>query len=72
MMGTMSYIFFGLMLVPLIALLVWIIKQDKKRNYIGLSLLVIGMVIAAYTIIKLDKNFMRENTQVAPKASSFR
>jgi uncharacterized membrane protein YqjE len=72
MMGTMSYIFFGLMLVPLIALLVWIIKQDKKRNYIGLSLLVIGMVIAAYTIIKLDKNFMQENTQVAPKASSFR
>jgi len=71
-MGTMSYIFFGLMLVPLIIFLVWLIKQDKKRNYIGLGLLIIGMVIAAYTIIKLDKNFVQDNQSIAPKSSSFR
>ena len=70
-MGTMSYIFFGLMLIPLIIFLIWLMKQDKNRNYIGISLLVVGMVIAAYTIIKLDKNFMKEKGQQAPKSSSF-
>jgi uncharacterized membrane protein YqjE len=71
-MGTMSYIFFGLMLIPLIALLVWIIKQDKRKNYIGLAFLVLGIIIAAYTIIRLDKTFVKENLPEAPKASSFR
>ncbi len=71
-MGTNSFIFFGLLLVPLIIFLVWIIKQDKKRNYVGLALLVFGIIIAAYTIIKLDDTFMEDNSQVAPKASSFR
>jgi lipoprotein signal peptidase len=71
-MGTMSYIFFGLMLIPLLILLVWMIKQDKKRSYIGLSLLIVGIIIAAYTIIKLDQNFVKEKMPTAPKASSFR
>ena len=71
-MGANSFIFFGLLLIPLIIFLVWMIKQDKNRNYIGLALLVVGMVIAAYTIIKLDSTFMANNTQVAPKASSFK
>lgn len=60
------------MLIPLLVFLVWVIKQDKKRNYIGLALLAVGIVIAAYTIIKLDSTFMEVNGQVAPKASSFR
>ena len=71
-MGANSFIFFGMLLIPLIVFLIWLIKQDKKRNYVGLVLLVIGIVIAAYTIIKLDSNFMADNTQAAPKASSFK
>jgi uncharacterized membrane protein YqjE len=69
-MGTMSYIFFGLMLIPLLILLVWMIKQDKKRSYIGLSLLIVGIIIAAIHIIRLDKTFVKENLPEAPKASS--
>ncbi len=68
----MSFVFFGLMLIPLIIFLIWIIKQDKKRNYIGLLLLVVGVIIATYTIITLDRGFMENNTQAAPKSSSFR
>ena len=73
-MGTMSYVVFGLMLIPLIVFLVWMIKQDKKRNYLGLFFLLFGIVIALYTIVKLDKNFMEKNgnAQVAPKSSSFK
>lgn len=71
-MGTVSYIFFGLMLIPLIGFLVWVIRQDKKRNYLGLFFLILGVIIATYTILRLDKNFMKENTQAVPKSSSFK
>lgn len=71
-MGTTSFVFFGLLLIPLIVFLVWMIKQDNKKNYLGLFFLLFGIVIALYTIIKLDKNFMENNGQVAPKASSFK
>ncbi|MES2446075.1 MAG: hypothetical protein V4546_02765 [Bacteroidota bacterium] len=74
-MGANSFIFFGLLLIPLLAFLIWMIKQDKKKNYLGLVLLVVGIVIATYTIITLDKKFMQKanaNMQGAPKSSSFK
>lgn len=73
-MGTMSYIFFGLMLIPLVIFLIWMIKQDKKKNYLGLFFLILGVLIATYTIIRLDKDFMQKNAKPveAPKSSSFR
>mgnify|MGYP006167099669 CR=1 FL=1 len=74
-MGTNSFIFFGLLLIPLLAFLIWMIKQDKKKNYLGLVLLVVGIVIATYTIITLDKKFMQKanaGMQAAPKSSSFK
>ena len=57
-MNSMSFLFFGLMLVPLILFLVWMIKQDKNRNYIGLIVLVIAILLAAYTIITVDAKYM--------------
>ena len=76
-MGTNSFIFFGLLLIPLIAFLVWVIRQDKKRNYLGLLLLVIGIVIATYSIVKLDKKYLNPGqsspaTGASPKSSSFK
>ncbi|RZJ74216.1 MAG: hypothetical protein EOO47_21480 [Flavobacterium sp.] len=74
-MGANSFIFFGLLLIPLLAFLIWMIKQDRKKNYLGLVLLVVGIVIATYTIITLDKKFMQKantNMQGAPKSSSFK
>ena len=71
-MAATSFIFFGLLLLPLIIFMVWIIKQDKKKSYVGLLLLIVGMIIAAYSIIKLDKKFTQPEGQQAPKASSFR
>lgn len=57
-MNSMSFLFFGLMLVPLIIFLIYLIKQDKKRNYIGLAILVIAIFVAAYVIINVDAKFM--------------
>lgn len=74
-----SFIFFGLLLIPLIAFLIWMVRQDKKKNYLGLVLLLIGVVIAAYTIIRLDAAFIKEKglqpqqqQHAAPKPSSFK
>jgi len=54
----MSYLFFGLMLVPLVAFLFWIVKQDKKRNYIGLAVLAVAILLAAYIAINVDLKYM--------------
>lgn len=76
-MGTNSYIFFGLLLIPLLVFLVWVIRQDKKRNYLGLFFLVLGILVATYTIVVLDKKYLKpEGLQpkqgVVPKSSSFK
>jgi len=57
-MSSMSYLFFGLMLIPFILFLIWIVKQDKKKNYIGLAVLVVAIAIAAYVAINVDMKFM--------------
>lgn len=67
-----SFIFFGLLLLPLLIFLIWVIRQDRKRNYLGLFFLLFGVAVAAYTIIKLDKKYTQPNSQTMPKASSFR
>ncbi len=76
-MGANSFIFFGLLLIPLLGFLVWVIKQDKKRNYLGLFFLVLGIVVAMYTIINLDKKYLKPGgltpkQDVVPKSSSFK
>jgi len=57
-MNAASYIFFGLLLIPLIVFLGWLIKKDKHRNYIGLFVLIAMAIIALIAIIKFDSIFM--------------
>lgn len=57
-MNSMSFLFFGLMLIPFVLFLIWLVKQDKKRNYIGLAVLVVAIIIAAYVAINVDMKFM--------------
>jgi hypothetical protein len=57
-MNSMSFLFFGMMLIPFILLLVWMIKQDKNKNYIGLVVLVAAIFIAAYVAVNVDMKFM--------------
>ena len=54
----MSFLFFGLMLIPFVLFLIWLVKQDKRKNYIGLAVLVIAILIAAYVAISVDVKFM--------------
>lgn len=57
-MNSMSFLFFGLMLIPFILFLAWVVKQDKKKNYIGLAVLVLAILIAAYVAINVDLKYM--------------
>jgi len=69
-MYTMSLVFFGLMLIPLVIFLVWIIKKDRHKNYLGLVILAIMTVITAYIIVNFDKKFMEARSEVPNKAHS--
>lgn len=57
-MNAASYIFFGLLLIPLIVFLIWLIKKDSNRNYIGLFMLIAMIIIALIAIIRYDTKFM--------------
>jgi len=57
-MNSMSFLFFGLMLIPFVLFLIWLVKQDKRKNYIGLGVLVVAIIIAAYVAINVDLKFM--------------
>ena len=39
----------------------WLIRQDKKKNYIGLVVLIIAIVGAAYIITIVDAKYMGPN-----------
>lgn len=69
-MSVMSFVFFGLMLLPLVIFLVWLIKKDRNRNYLGLLVLVIMAFVAIYAIVKFDSNFLETNPALNGKAQS--
>ncbi|TDO23333.1 hypothetical protein [Pedobacter duraquae] len=57
-MSTMSFVFIGLMLIPFIIFLVWLIKQDKKKNYLGIAVLIAAIIVAVIVAITIDAKFM--------------
>jgi len=69
-MTTMSFVFFGLMLIPLIVFLIWLIRKDKKINYVGLIVLVLMTALAIFTIVKYDSNFMEARNGLTNKSQT--
>ncbi|MFD2865613.1 hypothetical protein [Mucilaginibacter antarcticus] len=68
-MSAPSLIFWITFVVPFVAFLVWLMRQDKRKGWIGLivlSIIVIGAI--TYTIIKKDGQAdpNTEQTQQAP------
>ncbi|WP_214072721.1 hypothetical protein [Mucilaginibacter sp. dw_454] len=54
-MSAPSLIFWIIFVVPMVAFLIWVMRQDKRKGWIGLivlAALVIGAVV--YTIVKND------------------
>ncbi|RZM20512.1 MAG: hypothetical protein EOO88_35970 [Pedobacter sp.] len=57
-MSTMSFVFIGLMLIPFIAFLAWVIRQDKRKNYMGIAILIAAIIVAVIVAITIDAKFM--------------
>ena len=45
-MSAPSLIFFGIFVLPLVAFLIWLMRQDKKKGIAGLVVLIIMVVVA--------------------------
>lgn len=58
-MSATSFIFFGLMLIPFIFFIIWLIKQDKRRNYLGLAVLLAAIIVAVIVAIYVDAKYMK-------------
>ncbi len=43
-MSAPSLIFYGIFVIPLIAFLIWVLRQDKRKGWIGLIVLAITVV----------------------------
>lgn len=54
-MSTPSLIFIGIFVVPLIAFLIWLMRQDKRKGGIGLIILAI-IIIAVYIYMYYQQN----------------
>ncbi|HYK75771.1 MAG TPA: hypothetical protein VEV16_02250 [Daejeonella sp.] len=52
-MSFSSLIFFGIFGLPLVAFLVWIMRQDKRRGNVGLAVLAVAVVLAIVVAMML-------------------
>jgi len=43
-MGIASFIFWAIFVLPLVAFLIWLMQQDKKKGVTGLFVLILGVI----------------------------
>ncbi len=59
-MSPSGIIFFLIFVVPLIALLVYVIRQDKKKGLIGLLVLAVIVIAAIIVAMTVYSNFVKQ------------
>jgi uncharacterized membrane protein len=69
-----SIIFFSIFLLPLVAFLIWLMRQDKRKGFIGIILVAVLVIIGiAYTYITKElaqkQQYERSGTAVPHKDS---
>ncbi len=57
-MNSMSLLFIGLILVPFTIFMIWLMKQDKRKNYLGLAILIAAILAGILVAIYVDAKFM--------------
>ena len=55
----MSFLFLGLIMVPFIAFIIWLLRQDKRKNYLGMIVLMVAILGAIAVAIYVDAKFMK-------------
>ncbi len=61
-MTAASYIFYGIFVIPLLGFLIWLLRQDKRKGWIGLVALAITVIGALLWMYK--NNFFEPWTKV--------
>jgi uncharacterized membrane protein YqjE len=57
-MNAMSLLFLGLIVIPFIAFIIWLLRQDKRKNYLGLIVLMVAILGAIAVAIYIDAKYM--------------
>ena len=75
-MSTPSLIFFGVFVLPLVAFLVWVMRQDKRKGSTGLVVLAIIVTGAlVWTYLKRGENKkvkVEQSGSIRPHVDSLR
>ena len=58
-MSSMSFVFLGLMVIPFTIFIIWLMKQDKRKNYLGLAVILAAIIAAVLVAIYVDSKFMQ-------------
>lgn len=57
-MNSMSFLFIGLMLVPYTLFIIWLLRQDKRKNYLALAVLMAAIIAVLIVAIYVDAKYM--------------
>lgn len=57
-MNSMSFLFLGLMVIPFAIFIFWLMKQDKRKNYVGLAVIMAAIIAAVLVAIYVDSKFL--------------
>ena len=58
-MSSMSFVFLGLMVIPFTIFIIWLMKQDKRKNYLGLAVILAAIIAAVLVAMYVDSKFMQ-------------
>jgi prepilin signal peptidase PulO-like enzyme (type II secretory pathway) len=58
-MNSMSFFFIGLIIIPFTVFIIWLLRQDKKKNYLGLAVLMAAILAAIFVAIYVDAKYMK-------------
>ena len=55
---SMSIFFLVLIVIPFIGFIIWLLRQDKRKNYLGIIVLMVAILAAIFVAIYVDTKFM--------------
>jgi len=55
---SMSLFFLILIVIPFIGFIIWLLRQDKRKNYLGIIVLMAAILAAIFVAIYVDTKFM--------------
>ncbi len=58
-MNSMSLFFIMVIVIPFIAFIIWLLRQDKRKNYLGIVVLMAAIIAAVFVAFWVDAKFMK-------------